>query len=141
VSLAGRGRWSWTGLGFWLANASLALLIVAGLLAGPELADVAWDRGVHVTPAQTALHAALVAAGFSHHHVHAKMPLGRLSPNEGPTLQSQGAGTHWGTRFTPAVRPEAPPCLLLEGCPIGSTEQRLPAGVLMPPPTPPPQAA
>ncbi|HLQ31604.1 MAG TPA: hypothetical protein VK457_02865 [Chloroflexota bacterium] len=141
MSLAGRSRWSWAGLGLWLAKAGLAVLLAAGLLAGTELADDAWDRGVHVTPAQTTMHAALTAAGFAHHHMHGVVPAGQLPGSGGAVLQDQSSGMRWGTPFTPAAQPELAFCLALAGCPAAAAGHTLPAGVLMPPPTPPPQAA
>jgi hypothetical protein len=127
----------------WLADALLALAIVGGLVFGPEIADRAWAHGIHVTPAQAAMHAALIADGFAHHHGAGAVPAKHASATQGdgPGLQPEGAGSTWGTPLMQAisdlasVMPRSACCSVLPG------DQPQPAGADLVPQTPPPEAA
>jgi hypothetical protein len=101
--------WSWAGLGVWLARAGVLALFATVLVFGPQLEDRAWDCGVHVTPAQAAMHTALTAEGFTHHHHLALLAshIGKLAAR-GDSLQTPAAGITWGSAFTQALQPEAP---------------------------------
>ena len=142
VSLRRRSCWSWAGLGLWLANASLALTIAVSLLFGPEIADRAWARGVHVTPAQAALHAALITEGFAHHHGATPLPAGHAAaPSDGPSLQPLGAGSTWGTPLMEAIDSARPTTSEPDCCPLVPDDQPQPAGAHLVPESPPPEAA
>jgi hypothetical protein len=144
VSLVGRRScWSWAGLALWLANASLALTIAAGLVFGPEIADRAWARGIHVTPAQAAMHAALMAEGFAHHHGATPLPAGHTATphHEGPSLQSVGGGSTWGTPLAQAVDADLPVLAGLACCVLFPANQLPAASADLVPETPPPEAA
>ena len=137
-----QGRWSWIALATWLAKASLVALISAGLLLGPSLADAAWDRGVHVTPGQVAAHNALIAAGFSHHHVHGQST---GSPSQGeqsntPGVSAGASGSSWGSPITPAARDTSVICLALAGCWRTPSSELWPRSISLTPLTPPPEA-
>jgi hypothetical protein len=140
VSLSGRSCWSWTALAAWLADAALAITLAAGLLFGPEMADRAWDNGIHVTPAQAAMHAAFLASGLAHHHSHTTLPAGQAAAPipEGASLQPDATGTTWGTPFTPTARRDLPGCPAFTTCTILPADQIVPGTVDPAPPVPPP---
>ncbi|HLY67526.1 MAG TPA: hypothetical protein VKU60_18455, partial [Chloroflexota bacterium] len=135
-----RREWSWTALGLWLANGVLAASLVTGLLIGPQLANRAWDVGVHVTPAQAAMHYALIASGFSHHHGRpASQVHSALAPNdEKPALQSAGPGLTWGTPLTQTVQLPSACCLVTNSRTVSTPEWLEPSSADLPPPSPPP---
>ena len=129
-------RWTWVALAGWLGRAGLALLIAAGLLWGPLLADKAWDQGVHVTPAQSALHGALIANGFAHHH---GVPL-PTAHTTGTGFQAGSSATSWGTPLTQALQSTAEVCPVLAPCYLMPTTQLPPQSAALPPLSPPPEA-
>ena len=141
--MSGRVCWSWAALGAWLARAGLALAIAAGLLVGPELADRAWDRGIHITPGQAALHYALMADGFTHHHGHGALP-GRqpatAAQDDAPSVQPPGAGMTWGTPLAQALQMALPAIQPQLAGPLLPSHQARPDKPAAAPPTPPPEA-
>jgi len=124
----------------WLFNASLALMLAAGLVWGPLIADRGWDRGVHVTPAQAALHQALIASGFTHHHggplPHAA---GTAAADGSSNVQAGASGTSWGTPLPQLMTCLAGFCLPSLFSSLTPGDQPEPAGVSLPPLSPPPQ--
>lgn len=131
--------WTWAALGRWAASCALALALSAGLLLGPQMADQAWDQGVHVTPVQAAMHFALIAQGLMHHHDHS-LPASQTR-DAGPSLEAGGTMMSWGTPLTPAIQPDISPCLALFGCALPSAARMFPNSVNLSPATPPPKAA
>ncbi|HLG72055.1 MAG TPA: hypothetical protein VK009_16675 [Chloroflexota bacterium] len=133
--------WSWTALGTWLARAGLVGLFAFAFVFGPQIEDRAWDSGIHVTPAQAAMHAALIADGFTHHHHHAPPPVRQLAAAQpqAPVLQSTGAGLSWGTPFTQALQAELPfvPPSRSTATPTGDEAE--PASADLSPSDPPPR--
>ena len=138
-----RSRWSWAELGLWLANASLALTIAGSLLFGPEIADRAWDRGIHVTPAQAAMHAALLANGLAHHHGAMPLPARHTTApqGDGPSLQPIGAGSPWGTPLLQAIDSDLPAFSAPACCALKPAGQPQPASAYLVTEPPPPEAA
>lgn len=141
VSRVGYSRWSWIGLVTWLANATLVVTIAAGLAFGADLADHAWGRGIHVTPGQAAMHAALMAEGFAHHH--GGSPTHQAAAYDGPmpSLQPANGGSTWGVPLLQAVDVELPGASLQRCCRTLPASQPLPIVVDPVPSTPPPEAA
>jgi hypothetical protein len=140
VSLLGHGRCSWAGLTAWLAGALLTLAVVTSLVFGPELADRAWTRGVHVTPAQAAMHGALMAAGFAHHHDGAPGHASAGVASGAPTIEAASGGSSWGVpplQAMPNVDSGSPASLWQ---PILPADQPRPAPVALAPSSPPPEA-
>jgi hypothetical protein len=120
----------------------LALAIVVGLVFGPEIADRAWARGIHVTPAQAAMHAALMADGFAHHHGATPLPAGHTAtPGDGTRLQPVGAGSTWGTPLMQAIDSDIPAFSPPACCALLPAEQSPLAGAELVPESPPPEAA
>ncbi len=127
-------------MGTWLAQASLALLLAVTFVIGPRLADRAWDSGVHVTPEQAAMHNALMAEGFTHHH-------GPLSAHhtsavpltEGTALQSPGIGVTWGGTFSQTLQPELPDGVNVIRLILPPSDQPAPHGADVVPSSPPPE--
>ena len=133
--------WSWAGLALWLAKAVLAASLSAGLLLGPLLADAAWDRGVHVTPAQAATHYALISSGLAHHHAHSHNAAPASAGSEQTVVEDAGSGLSWGTPTLPALVadcPMQPP--LMAGC-VALPGQSIPESHVTSPSTPPPETA
>jgi hypothetical protein len=140
VNVGVHSRWSWQGLALWAGQALVALAIAAGLVLGPLVADAAWDRGVHVTPAQAAMHYALMAAGFTHHHaVPAKDPSAG-QPVPGAALERSIPGLSWGTPITPAVQPDLGAPFMPALSAQLDDRAALPSSVEHAPLTPPPEA-
>jgi hypothetical protein len=137
VSLSQSNCWTWTALRAWLSKASLVALVAAGLVWGPLIADRAWDQGAHVTPAQAALHSALLAGGFAHHH--GGPTPGATSRATGVGFQAGGAGTTWGTPLTQALQAAATLCPSLALCPIPPLADHLSRDAIVPPLSPPPE--
>ncbi len=127
-------------MGTWLAQASLVLLLAATFVIGPQLVDRAWDSGVHVTPGQAAMHNALMAEGFTHHH-------GPLSAHhtwavpftERNALQSAGPGITWGSPFTQTLQPELPDGFNLVRLVLPPSDQPAPNSADAVPSSPPPE--
>ena len=136
-----RSRWSWAGLAAWLGNACLAFTIAAGLVFGADIADRAWARGIHVTPAQAALHAALMAEGFSHHHGATKTPARKAASGAGASLLPMAGGSTWGAPPVQALDVDAPELGAAACCRLPPMDQPTPAGAEPSPRTPPPQLA
>jgi len=135
--------YSWQALALWLFRTALACLLAAGMLFGPEVADAAWDHGVHVTPAQAALHAALVARGITHHHGQPAKPVVRTPGlDDLPMLQAGNVSSDWGFGFGHLVSEEPPPwCTATVSCSAGPGSQQAQPSLLASPPSPPPEAA
>ena len=138
-----RSRWSWAGLAAWLANACLAVTVAAGLVFGADVADQAWARGIHVTPAQAALHSALMAEGFSHHHggPHLASPIAMGEELRGASLLPMAGGSTWGAPPVQALDVDAPELGAQGCCRLLAPDEATPAGVEPAPRTPPPEAA
>ena len=70
---------------------------------GPQLMDLAWDNGTHVTPAQALLHAMLESQGITHHHHHLSSLPGRqvASTTEGSshTIDAGSPSVTFGSPF------------------------------------------
>jgi hypothetical protein len=139
VSTSRRSPWSWTALALWLGKSLLAAGIAVSMLFGPELADRAWDQGVHVTPAQAAMHFALIAQGFTHHHGQTAKAVSHGTGAGGPVVEASSPPPDWGTPFAQIVQ------LPLRGWPgllagmLPSSGQLRPASLDLAPPAPPPR--
>jgi hypothetical protein len=141
VSLGVHSRWSWQALALWAGQVLLALAIIAGLIVGPLAADVAWDRGVHVTPAQAGMHWALTADGFTHHHVAPQPGQPSGEPLPGPAVERAAPGLSWGTPVTPAVQLDLPAPFVAVTSSHLDDGQSPPSSADISPATPPPKLA
>ena len=129
-------------LSLWLCQATLLLLIAAGMALGPEIANLAWDQGLHVTPAQAALHEALESSGIPHHHgsVPAASRTVSGAAAAGFTLERQSEGLTFGSPLSQAASSVAHLPLLMSGLLNPSPYMPLVAGRCIAPPTPPPRS-
>jgi hypothetical protein len=126
----------------WLLNAALAAVIAAALVFGPELADLAWDAGVHVTPGQAMLHYALIAEGIQHHHHALSHSTHAVAADEGTgaSLDTAGQGLTFGAPLNSVSVTPHTPCLALVGCNMLSSPATSPTSYFAPPDTPPPRS-
>ncbi|HVA26213.1 MAG TPA: hypothetical protein VMW62_17700 [Chloroflexota bacterium] len=118
-------------------------LIAAGLIFGAQLADFAWDREVHVTPAQAALHSMLIAEGLTHHHGHVAVAAGggnASAVTSQPSLDPGQSSTTFGTPLGQALTSFLPPAVFSAGSHMSWSSDRPPASHYPIPTIPPPEA-
>ena len=140
-------RVGWRALVSWLCHAALLGVIGLAAVAGPQIADAAWDRGVHVSPQQAALHNALQARHIvNHHHLLAAAAASgatdELAPPADPLLRNGQSLTTFGSPFSELLPASWQVCSSTLAClPAERTSKFVASGAYPPPPTPPPQTS
>jgi len=141
---ARRSPFSFAALLVWAFAVVRLSLIAASLIFGAQLADFAWDREVHVTPAQAALHSMLIAEGLAHHHGHVTVVAGAAESasfaTSQPSVQPGQSSTTFGTPLGQALTSFLPAALFLAGSHVSWSSDRPPASHYPTPTIPPPEA-
>jgi hypothetical protein len=131
-------RFSGAWFGWWALGLLRLGLIAVALVFGPLLAGTAWDRSVHVTPDQVALHYLLISEGITHHH-QAHLPAVTHSAGAVNGFQAAGAESGFGSSFPQMDGVSAaPPAPDLDSALNVSTPQP-PASHVSEPEAPPPR--
>ncbi len=102
-----------------MGRTALLLVLAAGMVGGPILANFAWNGGVHVTPEQAAAHFALIAEGVTHHHhrVSSGQSAGAIA-YEGAIVQDGPSGLMFGSALAQATPASASTCIAFMSCPV-----------------------
>ena len=113
----------------------------AAFVVGPEVTDYAWDHGMHVTPAQAALHDLLMAQGITHHHnpVATKRAADPVEQGVGDAVEAPSTGFTFGTVLGQVVVQRLDVTPLDVHSALVTAGQSAPTNYIGQPPTPPPE--